>query len=127
MYQSLQGFPEELAQSLGTDATLQEVMQMLDEHYGVVMTFNALNKQLYMLHQGYQEGMSKYDVWLAWHVWIIQTEFPGCIIDEHLEGVKHDCFYEGLKEEYQVVLAHKMKDEWLATYTELLKAARQME
>ena len=62
MYQSLRGFPKELAQSLGEDATLQEVLQMLDEHYRVVMMFDALNKELYMLHQGYQEGMSEYGV-----------------------------------------------------------------
>ena len=56
VYQSLQSFPRELARSLGKDATLQEVLWMLDEHYGVVMTFDVLNKELYMLHQGYQEG-----------------------------------------------------------------------
>ena len=28
------------------DATLQKVLQMLDEHYVVVMTLNALNKEL---------------------------------------------------------------------------------
>ena len=65
MYQSLKGFPGELAQSLGKDATLQEVLQVLDDHYGVVMTFNALHKELYMLLQGYQEGMSEYGIQLA--------------------------------------------------------------
>ena len=38
---SLQGFCGELAQRLGKDATLKEVLWMLDEHYGVVMTFGA--------------------------------------------------------------------------------------
>ena len=127
MYHSLQGFPEELAQSLGEDATLQEVLRMLDEHYGVVMTIDALNKELYMLCQGYQVDVSTYGVQLAQHVKIIQTEFPRCIRDEHLEGVKHDYFYKGLKEEYQVMLGHKMEDEWLATYAEVLKGVRQIE
>ena len=63
----------------------------------------------------------------AWHVQIIQTKFPGCIRDKHLEGVKHNHFYEDLQEDYQVMLAHKMEDEWLATYDDLLKAARQIQ
>ena len=80
-----------------------------------------------MLHQGYQEGMSEYGVWLAQHVWVIQNEFPRCIRDEHLEGVKCNHFYEGFKAEYQVMLAHKMEDRWLSTYAELFKAVRQIE
>ena len=63
---------------------------------------------------------------LTWHVWIIQTEFPGHIRNEHLEGVKWECFHEGLKGEYQVMLAHKMEDEYPATYAKLLKAVSQI-
>ena len=40
------GFSNGIGSNLGTNATLQEVLQMLDEHYGVVMTFNVLNKEL---------------------------------------------------------------------------------
>ena len=56
-----------------------------------------------------------------------KLSFPDTSEKEHLEGVKHDHFYEGLKEEYQVMLAHKMEDEWQAMYAELLKAVRQIE
>ena len=49
---------------------------MLDKHYGVVMTFDALNKGLYMLHQGYQEVVYKYGVQLARPVRIILLSFP---------------------------------------------------
>ena len=97
---------------------------MLDEHYRVVVMFDTLSKELYMVCQGYQEGVSKYGVQLAWYVQIIQTEFARCIRDEHLEGAKQDHFYEGLKEEYQVMLAHKMEDEHPATCAKLLKAVR---
>ena len=31
---------------LGEDATLSDILQTLDEHYGVVMMFNALSKEL---------------------------------------------------------------------------------
>ena len=36
IFQSLQVFPGDLARSLGEDATLTNVLQMLDEHYGIV-------------------------------------------------------------------------------------------
>ena len=41
-----------MVRSLGEDATLGNVLQMLDEYYDVVMTFNALSKELYSLKQG---------------------------------------------------------------------------
>ena len=40
---------EDIARSLGEDATLGNVLQMLDEHYGVVITFNASSKKLFSL------------------------------------------------------------------------------
>ena len=52
VFGSLQGFPGDLARSLGEDATLSDVLQMLDKHYGVVMMFDALSKELYSLKQG---------------------------------------------------------------------------
>ena len=52
VFRSLQGFPGDLVRGLGKDATLANVLQMLDEHYGVMMTFDALSKELYSLKQG---------------------------------------------------------------------------
>ena len=49
VFWSLQGFPGDLARSLGRDATLNDILQMLDEYYGVMMTFSALSKELYSL------------------------------------------------------------------------------
>ena len=52
IFQSLQGFLGGLAHSSGKDATLTNILQMLDEHYGVVMMFDTLTKELYSLKQG---------------------------------------------------------------------------
>ena len=49
VFHSLQGFPGDLGRRLGEDATLSDFLQMLDTHYGVVMTFDALSKELYSL------------------------------------------------------------------------------
>ena len=54
VFGSLQGFPGDLARSLGKGATLTDVVQTLDKHYGMVMTFDTLSKELYSLKQGSQ-------------------------------------------------------------------------
>ena len=45
VFWSLQGFSGDLARSLGEDTTLTNILQMLDEHYGMVM-FDTLSKEL---------------------------------------------------------------------------------
>ena len=44
VFQSLQEFLGDLAMSLAKGATLSDIIQMLDEHYGIVMTFDVLSK-----------------------------------------------------------------------------------
>ena len=61
--------------SLGEDATLGNIPKTLDEHYGVVMTFDALSKELYSLRQGMGENVAKFRVCLSQQVQILQTEY----------------------------------------------------
>ena len=68
VFRSLQGFLGDLARSLGEDATMSYVLQMLDEHYGVVMIFNALSKELYSLKQGMGENVAEFRVCLSQQV-----------------------------------------------------------
>ena len=98
---SLQGFLGDLTRSLGKNATLIDVLQTLDVHYGVVMTFNALGKELYSFKQGSGENMAEFGVQLLQQVQILQSEDPGRIQQEHIEEMKQDHFYEGLNPEYQ--------------------------
>ena len=65
---SLQGFPGDLASSLGEDATLNDVLWMLDEHYSVIMMFNALSKELYSLKQGLSQNIAEFRVHLSQQV-----------------------------------------------------------
>ena len=48
---SLQGSLGDLARSLGKDTTLIDILQILDEHYGMVMMFDTMSKELYSLKQ----------------------------------------------------------------------------
>ena len=63
--QSLQGFLGDLARSLDEDTTLIDILKTLDEHYGVVMTFNALSKKLYSLKQGSGVNVAEFGVHLS--------------------------------------------------------------
>ena len=100
VFTSLQGFLGDLARSLGEDATLGNVLQMLDEHYAVMKTFDALCKELYSLKQGMGENVAEFWVHLSQQVQILQMEYPSQIQQEHVEEVKWDCFHKGLNPEY---------------------------
>ena len=56
----LQGFPGDLMRSLGEDATLSDVLQTLDEKYGVVMMSDALSKELYSFKQRLGENVAEF-------------------------------------------------------------------
>ena len=127
VFHSLQGFQGDLARSLGKDATLNDVLQTLDKHYSVFMTFDALSKELYSLKQGSSENVAKFRVHLLQQVQILQSEYPRRIQPEHLGEMKHDHFYEGLNPEYRQMLAHKLDGEDQASYSNLLLATQKLE
>ena len=87
--------------SLGKDATLGDMLWTLDEHYGVMMTFDTLSKELYSLKQGMGENVAEFGVHLSQQVQILQMEYPSRIQQEHVEEMKQDHFYEGLSCENQ--------------------------
>ena len=88
VFQSLQGFPGDLASSLGEDATLTNILQTLDEHYGIVMTFNTLSKELYSLKQGSGKNVSEFGVCLSQQVQILQSQYLRRIQQEHMVELK---------------------------------------
>ena len=100
IFWSLQRFPGDLARSLGKDITLTNILQMLDEHYGMVMMFNNLSKEHYSLKQGSGGNVAKFRVHLSQQVQILQSEYLARIQQEHVEEMKQDCFYEGLNPKY---------------------------
>ena len=101
VFQSLQEFLGDLVRSLGEDATLGDILQTLDEHYGVVMTFNGLSKELYTLKQGSGKNVAKFGVQLPQQVQILLTEYLSSIQLEHVEEMGCYHFYEGLNPKYQ--------------------------
>ena len=113
--------------TLGEDATLGNVLQMLDEHYGVAMTLDALSKELYCLKQGMGENVAEFRVCLSQQVQILQMEYPHRIQPDHVEEMKQYCFYKILSPEYWQMLAHKVNGENPVTCSELLLVAQKLE
>ena len=108
-------------------ATLTDVLQMLDEHYSIVMMFNTLSKELYSHKQDSGENVAEFRVCLSQQVQILQSEYPGRIQQEHVEEMKKDHFYKGLNPKYQHIFAHKVNGKHLASYSNLLLAAWKLE
>ena len=90
------GIPRWSSQELGEDATLNDVLQILDEHYDVIMMFDILSKELYSLKQGSSENVAEFGICLLQQVQILKSEYPGRIQPEHVEEMKHAHFHEGL-------------------------------
>ena len=100
---------------------------MLDKHYGMVITFSALNKELYSLKQGSGENVAEFRVHLLQQVQILQLEYPGRIQQEHMEEMKQDHSYKGLNPTYWHMLAHKGDCKQPASYSNLIVAAQKLE
>ena len=126
VFRSLQGFLGNLARSLGKDTTLTNVLQMLDEHYGTVMTFHALSKELYSLKQTSGENVAEFGVCLSQQVQILQLEYPGRIQQEQVEEMEWDHFYKGLNPEFRCMLAHKVDGDHPTSYSDLLLATQKL-
>ena len=88
VFQSVQGFPGDLARSLDKDATLTNILQTMDEHYGIVMMFYALCKELYSLKQGSGENVAEFGVHLSKQVQILQPEYLGRIQQKYIDKMK---------------------------------------
>ena len=117
IFWSLEGFPGDLTRSLGKDATLTDILQTLDEHYGMVMMFGALSKELFSLKQGSRENVAKFGVHLFQQVQILQSEYPGRIQQEHVEEMKQHHFHEGLIPKYWCMMALKVNGEHPGSYS----------
>ena len=68
LFHSLQGYPEELVWSSGTDITLNDMLTILDEHYNNVKALDALNHELFHLWMAYKETILDWRVCLSRHL-----------------------------------------------------------
>ena len=93
---SLQGYPGELVQSLGTDITLDVVLTILDKHYNNVKVLDVLNQELFQMRMADKETVSNWGVCLSRHSQILAAPFLDHFPPDHVAELKRDCFYGGL-------------------------------
>ena len=55
---------------------------MLDEYYGMVMTFNDLSKELYSLKQGSRQNVAEFRVCLLQQIQILQGRIQQAHVEE---------------------------------------------
>ena len=118
VFRLLQGFLGDLARSLGKDTTLTDLLWTLDEHFGMVMMFDALSNEFYSLKQTSGENVAEFWVHLSQQVQILQSEYVRRIQQEHVEKMKWDHFYEGLNPYFRHMLAHKVDGDHPASYSD---------
>ena len=86
--QSLQGYPGELVQSLGTDIALDDMLTILDEHYNNVKALDALNKELFQLWMADKETISDWGICLLRHLQVLAASFPNRFPPSHVAELK---------------------------------------
>ena len=124
---SLQGYPGELVQSLGTDITLDDVLVILDEHYNNVKVLDVLNQELFQLWMADKETVLDWGICLSRHLQILAASFPDCFLPDRIVELKRDCFYGRLPKQLKVMVAYLKVGPQMRTYSDYLKATREAE
>ena len=124
---SLQGYPEELVWSSGTDITLDDVLTILDEYHNNVKALDVLNEELFQLWMADKETVSDWGVHLSRHLQILTASFPDHFPPDHLVELKRDCFYGGLPKQLKVMVAYLKVGPQVRMYSDYLRASREAE
>ena len=124
---SLQGYPGELAQSSGTDITLDDVLMILDEHYNNLKVLDVLNQEPFQLQMADKETVLDWGICLSRHLQILAASFPDCFLPDHVAELKRDCFYGGLLKLLKAMVAYLKVGLQVRTYSDYLRTAREAE
>ena len=116
----------ELVRSSGTDITLGDILNMLDEHYNNVKALDAFNQELFQLHMGKKETVSDWGVCLLRHLQVLMASFE-CFPPDHIAKPKHDHFYSGLPKRLKAMVAYLKASTNKKMYSDYLQAAREAE
>ena len=75
------------------DITLDDILNILDEHYNNIKALDALNQGLFQMHIGKKETVSDWRVNLSRHLQILMASFPECFPADWVAKLEHDCLY----------------------------------
>ena len=122
---SLQGYLGELVRSLGMDITLDDVLNILDEHYNNIKALDVLNQELFQMPMGKKETVSDWRVCLSRHLQILTVSFPECFPLDEVAELKHDHFYDRMPKWLEAMVAYLKASAHEKTYSDYLRAARE--
>ena len=117
---SLRGEPGKIAMRLGTEATLQQLLDKLDNVYGPVELHENLMAEFYSSMQQEHETAASWGCRLE--SILGKAEEKGQVKKEAVNDMLHTKFWAGLQPELKDASAHKY--DTLTTYTELLRSVR---
>ena len=103
---SLQGYLGELVRSLEMEITLDDILNILDEHYNKVKALDALNQELFHLCMGEKETVSDWGVHLLRHLQILAASFLECFPPDCIAKLKGDHFYRRLPKWLKAMVAY---------------------
>ena len=93
---SLQGYPGDFIQSLGTDIALDDMLKILDEHCNNMKALDALTQELFQLWMADKETVLDWGICLLRHLQVLAASFPDGFPPNCVAELKQDCFYVGL-------------------------------
>ena len=116
----------EFVRSFGIDITLDDILNILGEHYNNVKALDTLNQELFQMHMG-KGNHVRMGVCISRHLQILAASFlehfpPGCVAK-----MKHDHFYSRLPKWLKAMVAYQKASAHEKTYSNYLKAAREPE
>ena len=78
------------------------------------------------IQQTYKESVQDYYEWLVWLQVAIKDKYPECLHDLKLERTAQEAFYNGLSEEYKLMVVHMLESPDM-TIWDLVEAIKKIE
>ena len=107
---ALEGPPKSdvLAEYNQGDKSLKDILGVLDKVYSGQTSYIALQSELCNMQQAYGESAKAFYQRMTPIIVQIQEKHAGHLKEEELANTAKDAFYNGLREEYKPLIAHKV-------------------
>ena len=125
---SLVGSPGSYVRSLGTDFDLDQLLEKLDEYFGLATSNDTLHSTFFLMSQRPDEKVGAFGLRLETHLNVLQRKCPGSLgTPEEANQVLRDRFFNGVHERLRSKLIHKVDRDNPAPYGDLVAFAREEE
>ena len=88
---------------------MKDILQALDKLYSQSVLYIHLQSEMFNIQQTYKESAQDYYEWLVLLQGAIQVKYPEGLHDLELERTVQETFYNGLHEEYKLMVIHMLE------------------